>query len=70
MRLDDTHQERGVVVICAHFQDLRAQLFSVVQATYETALLMASGRRLESSKSEAEIREELDEAAGVALQFK
>ena len=43
---------------------------SVVQATYETALLMASGRRLESSKSEAEIREELDEAAGVALQFK
>ena len=44
---------------------------SVVQATYETALLMASGRRLESSKSEAEIREELEEAAGAALlQFK
>jgi hypothetical protein len=44
---------------------------SVVQATYETALLMASGRRLESSKSEAEIREELEEAAGVSLlQFK
>jgi hypothetical protein len=40
---------------------------SVVQATYETALLMASGRRLESSKSEAEIREELEEAAGGAL---
>jgi hypothetical protein len=39
----------------------------VVQATYETALLMASGRRLESSKSEAEIREELEEAAGSAL---
>jgi len=44
---------------------------SVVQATYETALLMASGRRLESGKSEAEIREELEEAAGAALlQFK
>jgi hypothetical protein len=44
---------------------------SVVQATYETALLMASGRRLESSKSEAGIREELEEAAGAALlQFK
>jgi pyrroloquinoline quinone (PQQ) biosynthesis protein C len=40
---------------------------SVVQATYETALLMASGRRLESSKSEVEIREELEKAAGVAL---
>ncbi len=40
---------------------------SVVQATYETALLMASGRRLESSRSEAEIREELEEAAGAAL---
>jgi hypothetical protein len=40
---------------------------SVVQATYETALLMASGRRLESSKSEAEIREELEEAAGAPL---
>jgi hypothetical protein len=39
----------------------------VVQATYETALLMASGRQLESSKSEAEIREELEEAAGTAL---
>lgn len=41
----------------------------VVQATYETALLMASGRRLESSKSEAEIREEFEEAAGTALKF-
>jgi HSP20 family molecular chaperone IbpA len=40
---------------------------SVVQATYETGLLMASGRRLESSKSEVEIREELEEAAGAAL---
>jgi hypothetical protein len=40
---------------------------SVVQATYQTALLMAEGRRLESSKSEAEIREELEQAAGVAL---
>jgi pyrroloquinoline quinone (PQQ) biosynthesis protein C len=39
----------------------------VVQATYETALLMASGRRLESSRSEAEIREEIEEAAGAAL---
>ena len=38
----------------------------VVQATYETGLLMASGRRLESSKSETEIRAELAEAAGVA----
>jgi hypothetical protein len=43
----------------------------VVQATYETALLMASGRRLESSRSEAEIREEIEEAAGAAsLGFK
>ena len=40
---------------------------SVVQATYETALLMASGRRLESSRSEAEIRQEIEEAAGAAL---
>jgi hypothetical protein len=40
---------------------------SVVQATYETALLMAEGRRLESGRSEAEIREELEQAAGVAL---
>jgi hypothetical protein len=40
---------------------------SVVQATFETGLLMAEGRRLESSKSEAEIREELEKAAGVAL---
>jgi len=40
---------------------------SVVQATYETALLMASGRQLESSRSEVEIREELEEAAGAAL---
>jgi hypothetical protein len=39
----------------------------VVQATYETGLLMASGRRLESSRSEVEIRDELEEAAGVAL---
>jgi hypothetical protein len=39
----------------------------VVQATYETGLLMASGRRLESSKSEAEIRDELEEAARGAL---
>jgi hypothetical protein len=30
-------------------------------------LLMAEGRRLESSKSEAEIRAELEQAAGVAL---
>jgi pyrroloquinoline quinone (PQQ) biosynthesis protein C len=40
---------------------------SVVQATYETALLMAEGRRLESSKSAAETREELEQAAGAAL---
>ena len=40
---------------------------SVVQATYQTGLLMAEGRRLESSKSEAEIREEIEQAAGVAL---
>jgi Iron-containing redox enzyme len=40
---------------------------SVVQATYQTALLMAEGRRLENSKSEAEIRKELEQAAGVAL---
>lgn len=39
----------------------------VVQATYQTALLMAEGRWLESSKSEAEIRQELEQAAGVAL---
>jgi hypothetical protein len=39
----------------------------VVQATYETGLLMASGRHLESSRSEVEIRDELEEAAGVAL---
>jgi pyrroloquinoline quinone (PQQ) biosynthesis protein C len=39
----------------------------VVQATYETALLMAEGRRLESSRSEAEIREELEQASAVAL---
>jgi hypothetical protein len=39
----------------------------VAQATYQTALLMAEGRRLESNKSEAEIREELEQAAGVAL---
>jgi hypothetical protein len=44
---------------------------TVVQATYETALLMASGRRLESSRSEVEIREELEKAAGAPLlQFK
>jgi pyrroloquinoline quinone (PQQ) biosynthesis protein C len=42
---------------------------SVVQATYETALLMADGRRLESSRSEAEIREEIEQAAGGALQW-
>jgi pyrroloquinoline quinone (PQQ) biosynthesis protein C len=40
---------------------------SVVQATYETALLMAEGRWLESSRSEADIREELEKAAGGAL---
>jgi hypothetical protein len=40
---------------------------SVVQATYQTALLMAEGRWLETSKSEAEIRKELEQAAGVAL---
>lgn len=40
---------------------------SVVQATYQTALLMAEGRRLESSKPEAEIRAELEQAAGGAL---
>jgi hypothetical protein len=39
----------------------------VVRAVYETALLMADGRRLESSKSEADIRRELEQAAGVAL---
>ena len=38
-----------------------------MQATYEASLLMAEGRRLESSRSEAAIRAELDEAAGVAL---
>ena len=41
---------------------------SVVQATYQTGLRMADGRRLESSKSEGEIREEIEQAAGVALQ--
>jgi hypothetical protein len=40
---------------------------TVVQATYETALLMASGRRLESSRSEVEIRAELEKAAGAPL---
>jgi hypothetical protein len=40
---------------------------AVVQATYEASLLMAEGRRLESSRSEAEIRAELEQAAGVAL---
>jgi hypothetical protein len=40
---------------------------SVVQATYETALLMASGRQLEASRSEAEIRVELEKAAGTVL---
>jgi len=40
---------------------------SVVQATYQTGLLMAEGRWRESSKSEAEIREEIEQAAGVAL---
>jgi len=40
---------------------------SVVQATYETGLLMADGRRLESGRSEAEIRAELEQAAGVAF---
>ena len=44
-----------------------ADRIRVVQATYETGLLMASGRRLESSKSEAEIRDELEEAARGAL---
>jgi hypothetical protein len=39
----------------------------VVQATYETALLMAEGRWLETSKSEAEILEEIEHAAAVAL---
>ena len=39
----------------------------VVEATYETALLMADGRRLESSKSEAEILHEIEQAAGRAL---
>ena len=40
---------------------------AVVQATYEASLRMAEGRRLESSRSEAEIRAELEQAAGVAL---
>ncbi len=40
---------------------------SVVHATYQTGLLMAEGRWLESSRSEAEIREEIEQAAGVAL---
>ena len=40
---------------------------SVVQATYETGLLMTPGRQLESNKSEAEIRDELEEAAESAL---
>jgi pyrroloquinoline quinone (PQQ) biosynthesis protein C len=38
---------------------------SVVQATYETALFMADGRKLEGSKSEAEIRDEIEQAARV-----
>ena len=37
----------------------------VVQATYETALLMAEGRKFESAKSEAEISEEIEQAARV-----
>jgi hypothetical protein len=40
---------------------------SVVQATYQTGLLMAEGRWLESSRSEAEIRAEIEQAAGLAL---
>jgi hypothetical protein len=39
----------------------------VVEATYETALLMADGRWLESSKSEAEILDEIERAAGRKL---
>jgi len=39
----------------------------IVQATYKSAVLMAERRRLESIKSEAEICEDLEEAAGQKL---
>ena len=39
----------------------------VVRATYKTAVVTAERRRLESIKSEAEICEELEEAAGQEL---
>jgi hypothetical protein len=42
---------------------------SVVQATYETALLMAEGRKFESSRSEAEIRHEIEQAAGMGFEW-
>jgi len=38
-----------------------------VQATYQTALLMANGRRLESSRTEAQIRAEIEQAAGLGF---
>jgi hypothetical protein len=39
----------------------------IVQATYQSAVLMAETRRLESMKSEADICDELEEAAGKKL---
>jgi pyrroloquinoline quinone (PQQ) biosynthesis protein C len=39
----------------------------IVQSTYQSAVLMAERRRLESMKSKAEICEELEEAAGKKL---
>jgi len=42
---------------------------SVVQATYEAALLMAEGRRLESGRTEAEIRAEIEQAAGPGFEW-
>jgi hypothetical protein len=39
----------------------------IVQATHQTALLMADRRRLESNRSESEIAEELQKAAGKEL---
>jgi hypothetical protein len=39
----------------------------IVRATYQSALLMAERQRLESEKSEAEIQEDLEKAAGKRL---
>ena len=47
--------------------DLAPRLARIVQATYKSAVLTAESRRLVSIKSEAEISEELEEAAGQEL---